>query len=80
MNARRNTLRKFKYASSASREHHPDKQYFALEHGVTPALQSQACEGPWVEAEHCLTNGLIRSRWRSKHRPQWRRVRFGSIA
>ncbi|MCT4458745.1 hypothetical protein EFP00_15440, partial [Lactiplantibacillus paraplantarum] len=33
---------------------------------VTQPLQSQACEGPRVEAEHCLANGLMRS-WRSEH-------------
>ncbi|RDG26852.1 hypothetical protein DQM20_09230 [Lactiplantibacillus plantarum] len=27
---------------------------------VTQPLQSQACEGPRVEAEHCLANGLMR--------------------
>ncbi|MCT4452959.1 hypothetical protein EFS33_07580 [Lactiplantibacillus plantarum] len=27
---------------------------------VTQPLQSQACEGPRVEAEHCLSNGLMR--------------------
>ena len=27
---------------------------------VTQPLQSQACERPRVEAEHCLANGLMR--------------------
>ncbi|AQY72197.1 hypothetical protein EL800_05730 [Lactiplantibacillus plantarum] len=27
---------------------------------VTQPLQSQACEGSRVEAEHCLANGLMR--------------------
>ncbi len=27
---------------------------------VTQPLQSQECEGPRVEAEHCLANGLMR--------------------
>ncbi|TLQ27601.1 hypothetical protein FEZ42_05135 [Lactiplantibacillus plantarum] len=27
---------------------------------VTQPLQSQACAGPRVEAEHCLANGLMR--------------------
>ncbi|AVW11679.1 hypothetical protein DA077_02960 [Lactiplantibacillus paraplantarum] len=28
---------------------------------VTQPLQSQECEGPRIEAEHCPANGLIRS-------------------
>ncbi|MCT3280499.1 hypothetical protein EFT56_08250 [Lactiplantibacillus plantarum] len=27
---------------------------------VTQPLRSQECEGPRVEAEHCLANGLMR--------------------
>ncbi|AYC71620.1 hypothetical protein EFO98_05815 [Lactiplantibacillus argentoratensis] len=54
--------RHLKYESySKPEENHFQLRIIWLLSIVTQPLRSQECEGPRVEAEHCLANGLMRS-------------------
>ncbi|MCT4457955.1 hypothetical protein EFP00_11150, partial [Lactiplantibacillus paraplantarum] len=60
LSLRRSPLRNLKYESYSKPEApHSQLRIIWLLSIVTQPLQSQECEGPRVEAEHCLANGLM---------------------